>query len=251
MASFNKRVLQTHSNMKPVQQRVPGLIGMAVNTDCVYLKSLQDHAGTITNSPMSSLRVHLHTIDFSQFVTQLNAGAVDKAEAMLVEGAEGLHRSGADFLVLTANTGAAILASTGRSLALPMLDITDAAFAAAPAAKRLGLLSTMATAQLGLYQRAGASRGIEVILPPPPLAAAVQQLIYGDLIAGRFHQAGADILLSAVAWFERNQADGVLLGCTDLTHLLPLIGSPQLPLLDTTRLHAEAAARVALGIDKL
>lgn len=238
---------------EPARRLVPGLLGMAVNTDCVYLKALQELGSELANTPMSTLRVLLHTIDFAGLVEQLRAEAWPAARAMIMDGAAGLARAGADFLVITANTGAALMSSC-EGLPVPVLRITDVTFAHArrERCQTLGLLSTVATVKLGLYQEGGLVNGIAVLTPPPQIATEIDRLIFDDLIQGRFNRRGAEALIAATEWFARQGADAVALACTDLTHLLELVGDrAALPMFDTTTLHARAAARVAMGVDSL
>jgi aspartate racemase len=173
---------------------------------------------------------------------------------MMIDAAVQLERAGADFLVVTSNTGSSFAHNVADRIPLPILSIADTTSKAArtAGAHRLGVLSTIRTCESGLFQKAGSGFDVEFLAPRPDIAAAIDRLIFDELITGRVTQSGVGTVLDAIDSFRDMGADGIALACTDLTHLVPsLKGRTSLPLFDTTVLHAEAAAEIALGLRTL
>jgi aspartate racemase len=163
----------------------------------------------------------------------------------LVATARNLERAGADFLVIPCNTAHHFLDAVRRSVRIPVLDITEVVAERAGGLGRVGLLATRATVAAGLYQRALARRGCEVLAPSEACQELVNRAIFavkaGDLssrVRGWVREAGQELV-------ER-RAEALVLGCTEV----PLVVDPRewpVPVLDSTALLAEAAVREALG----
>lgn len=230
------------------QPLVPGLIGMSVHTDCVYLQEINGANPLNTVEPqVSSIRMVLQAIDFGQLIADIKTGRQDEAEASIRQALEAVQRAGADFLVVTANTVSAMLEDLADAVSVPVLDITQAVFAAAreQGLSRSGLLSTSQTAKSGIYQDGAAAHGCSVIVPPAGIAEAIDEAIFQRLIRGICREQDVTTILDAVSWFKGQGADSVILGCTDLTLLAEQFTLSPLPLLDSTVLHARAAHYVA------
>jgi aspartate racemase len=233
---------------KPRQQLVPGLIGMSVHTDCVYLQEINRANPLNSVEPqVSSIKLVLQAIDFGQLVADLNTGRRDEAEVSIRQALAAVQRAGSDFLVVTANTVSAMLEDLADAVSVPVLDITKAVFteARAQGVSRLGLLSTSHTARSGIYQDAAAEFGCSIITPETGIAEAIDEAIFHRLIRGIRIEQDVATILDAVTWFKSQGADSVILGCTDMTLLADQFTLSPLPLLDSTVLHARAAHYVA------
>lgn len=233
---------------KPRQQLVPGLIGMSVHTDCVYLQEINRANPRNSVEPqVSSIKMVLQAIDFGQLIADLKTGRRAEAEVSIRQALAAVQRAGADFLVVTANTVSAMLDDMADAVSVPVLDITQAVFTAAreQGLSRLGLLSTSSTASSGIYQDGAAAYGCSVIIPPAGIAEAVDEAIFQRLIRGICIEQDVTTILDAVSWFKGQGADSVILGCTDMTLLAEHLTLSPLPLLDSTVLHARAAHYVA------
>lgn len=75
----------------------------------------------------------------------------------------------------------------------------------------------------------------------------VHRVIYEELCRGVVSKASKTAYIAEVAKMRQaNEIDSVIMGCTEITML---IGQDDfdLPVFDTTRIHAEAAVEFALG----
>ena len=233
------------------QRWTPGLVGMATPADCAYLRVMQNYstvplAGGLA---VNRLRAIYFALDFATFVENIKAGAWAKAEQQISNAAQSLKAAGADFLVVTSNTGATLAGPAKAQTELPILDIVAVALAEVRRLgfSRAGLLSTIRTDHARSYQLAAEKRGVSVLSPSRSLAERIERLIFEELIAGKTSKAAFQAIRDAASAFAAEGAECVILGCTDFVHLNDgSLSNAALPLIDTTVLHAQAAARAAL-----
>jgi aspartate racemase len=235
--------------MTRVQRLVPGIIGFAPATDYLYLREIQAAAaGESAPGLVNSVRTLYATLDADAFFALDEAGETAAAGALISATARSLQAAGADFLVVTSNTGSIILEEAGEP-GLPLLDIFDAATAEAVGQdfRRCGLLSTRRTAESGRYQAAAEGRGATVLAPPPAVLARIDTMIDTEAFRGLTTPESLQLLRDTVRWFRDEGCDAVILGCTDLVLFgTEAIGAGILPVIDSTVVHARAAAARAL-----
>mgnify|MGYP001041025597 FL=1 len=94
--------------------------------------------------------------------------------------------------------------------------------------------------------RLAEKRGIATIVPDEDGRATVHRIIYEELCEGVVTPASKQAYLDEVKRLTARGADGVILGCTEITML---IGQDDfdIPVFDTTWIHASAAMDFALG----
>ena len=109
----------------------------------------------------------------------------------------------------------------------------------------VGLLGTISTMEKGFYQEALARRGLSVLTPDADERRYVSDVIYTELVAGKFRPEARARYVAIIQRLAERGAQGVILGCTEIP-LLVTQADAGLPLFDTTRIHAEAALQEAL-----
>ena len=87
--------------------------------------------------------------------------------------------------------------------------------------------------------------GLQVLLPDAPARERVHAVIYDELCRGRIEAASRQAFRAIIADLVAAGAQAVILGCTEIG-LLVGDGDAPVPLFDTARIHAEAAADWAL-----
>ena len=88
--------------------------------------------------------------------------------------------------------------------------------------------------------------GIEVIVPDDDGREMVHRVIYDELCQGEVKPGSKADYLRLIDRLRDAGADGVILGCTEITMLIGQ-SDLDLPVFDTTRIHAEAAMNFALA----
>ena len=167
------------------------------------------------------LRAVLYEIDFALLVEHVSQEKWAACEQQIAAAAQAVRAAGADFLVVTSNTGATLAGRAREETTLPLLDIVSITVAELKAAtcRCAGLMSTGRTDRSGVYHRAAAAAGINIVSPPPELAEAIQEIIVKELIHGRVSASGLATVSAVAAYFASKGVDSLVLGCTDMTHL--------------------------------
>jgi aspartate racemase len=228
---------------------IPGLVGMAVETNCVYYREM--HRAADNDLPDGhSLRSVMDTLDFAALVGNVRAGNEAGLCAAVAASARRVQDAGADFVVITSNTGHLGAGAARAAVTIPLLDIRDVAVAELRRrrARRAGLIGTGMTQRARLYDAALHAAGIDLITAAPGDAAKVDEVIFTELVHGVVSEAGAEAVQRVADSLRRRGADTVLLACTDLTLLASRLG-PGSAIVDTTLLHARAAGRLAPRAD--
>ena len=163
-----------------------------------------------------------------------------------------LEEAGADLIVLCTNTMHAACAQLEESIHVPFIHIADAT---ADEIKRLGLhkvglMGTPFTMGQDFYKgRLRDKHGIEVIVPQESEWNEIYRVIQEELTFGILKDESRKYFLSVIEELRSRGAEGVILGCTEIPMLIKQTDT-DLPVLDTTALHAMAAVRLAEELDK-
>lgn len=199
---------------------------------------------------LHSAQLALHSVDFHDIEQLQRSGDWEEAGAYLARAALGLQGWGAEVLVLCTNTMHKVAPRIESELEIPLLHVADVTADAVHRAgvRRVGLLGTKFTMEESFYRdRLESRRGLEVVTPSPRERDAVHRIIYDELCRGRVIDASREQYRRVVADLAEAGAEGVILGCTEISMLLDGSGEV-LPLFDTTSIHARAAALFALGV---
>jgi aspartate racemase len=198
---------------------------------------------------LHSAKVVLYSVDFHEIEQLQHAGRWAEAGAVLVAAARCLQRAGADFLVLCTNTMHKVAPEIEAAVDLELLHIADATAERIKRAglHRIGLLGTRFTMEEEFYRgRLQARHGLEVLVPPEEDREMVHRVIYEELCRGRVSADSRSEYRRVIADLVERKAAGVILGCTEIGLLLRPEDAA-VPLFDTAEIHAEEAARRALG----
>ena len=158
-----------------------------------------------------------------------------------------LARSGADCIVLCANTIHQFVERLEKETGLPFINI---AWAAGDEARRMnlrrvGLLGTKQTMEMDFYKEGLKEKGVDVIIPEPADRDLIQRTISEELLKGLLPDESRRRFIEICHGLQERGADGIVLGCTEI----PLLLRPQdvnIPLIDTLAVHALAAVDYAL-----
>jgi aspartate racemase len=190
----------------------------------------------------------IYSVSFQPYVDWPASGRWDLIGQGLSQAAQKLEASGADFIVIAANTMHLVIDQVRGAVRIPVLSLLDAVGDAilASGLHTVGLLGTISTMEKGFYQEALARRGLSVLTPEPDERRYVSDVIYNELVAGKIRPEARTRYLEIIQGLAGRGAQGVILGCTEIP-LLVSQADTSLPLFDTTRIHAEAALKEALS----
>ncbi|MEE4383709.1 MAG: aspartate/glutamate racemase family protein [Pseudomonadales bacterium] len=202
---------------------------------------------------LHSASLLLWSPDFAEIERLQAADAWDEAGDVLGAGARRLVDAGAELLVLCTNTMHRVADAVEAAAGRPLLHIADATGERLRAlgVRRVGLLGTRFTMEQAFYRDRLAERfELEVRVPDAEARGEVHRIIYEELCRGVVDDASRDRLRRMVDDLAGEGAEAVILGCTELGLSLREHDG-EVPLLDTARIHGEAAADAALADEAL
>ncbi|MBY0565356.1 MAG: amino acid racemase [Hyphomonadaceae bacterium] len=172
----------------------------------------------------------------------------DAVNAHLRRTCQRLADAGCDFFVCPDNTAHIAFDAAREPYPLPGLHICDvvAQQARADDRARVALLGTRWTMTGPAYPAAFARAGVGLQAPEPDERAIIDRIIFEELCQGVVTEASRAEYVRIIARMKTDGCDAAALSCTEI----PLLVTPEispLPTLDSTRLLAHAAVRVALG----
>lgn len=168
--------------------------------------------------------------------------------ATLTQTLERLDAAGCDFFICPDNTAHLALEAGNTSLPLPGLHIAEvvADYALSRKFRSLGVLGTKWTMDGSIYRDAFDRRGLKFHIPGEADRELINATIFEELCGGIFREETKADYQRIIRDLARAGCDAVVLGCTEIPLLITPEASP-LPVLDSTRLLAQAAVDVALG----
>lgn len=227
-----------------------GIIGgMSHESTVTYYEHIHRtyHArfGTIDYPP-----VIIYSVPFSECVRWTRTSQWDEAAEALADAAQRLHAAGAEVAVIATNTMHIVFDAVQARSPIPLLNLIDVT---AEAIKErglttIGLLGTATTMEHPFYRERLAKHGLTTLVPEVDERILMERVIYDELTAGDIRAESRKAFLKIIDNLRTRGAEGVILGCTEI----PLLVQPEdcdLPLFNTTRLHAEAVLNWALGQD--
>ena len=231
--------------------RTLGLIGgMSWESTMLYYRMLNEGVKTRLGG-LSSAPLLLHSFDFAPIAARQAAGDWDGLARELGEAGRRLGAAGAEALLLCTNTMHRVHTALEQAAGVPAIHIADPTGAALrrAACRRPALLATRYTMEGEFYLGRLRERfGVEAFVPGEADRAFVHQIIYEELCRGIVRTESRAGYLRIIDGLQRQGADGVILGCTEITLLI----GPEhtdIPVFDTTALHAEAGVDFILGAE--
>lgn len=226
-----------------------GLIGgLSWESTAIYYRLINE-ATRARLGGLHSARMLLWSFDFAPIAEHQMAGAWGDLETAMVDAARRLTNAGADALLICSNTMHKLYKAVQASVTVPVLNIADATAAAMlkKGCRNPILLATRFTMEQQFYTGRLLDRhGIRAILPDDTARAAVHAIIYNELCQGIVRPESRETYLAEIAKLAQEGADSVILGCTEVGMLIGQ-RDVELPVFDTTEIHATAAVDYALG----
>jgi aspartate racemase len=195
----------------------------------------------------ASARIALQSLDFSAVRDMQQRGAWDEAGALLADAGRRCEAAGADLLLICSNLMHRVADDVQDAVDIPLLQITDAiaSRARADGHTRLGVLGTHWTMEEDFYVGRLARAGLAVEVPPATDREMVDRVIFDELTQGEIRPESRAAYARVAADLAEQGAEAIVLACTEIELLLGPDDAP-VPLLDSMRVHAEAAVDAAL-----
>lgn len=197
---------------------------------------------------LHSAKVLLYSVDFSEIEKCQAEGDWAKSADILSEAAKSLEKAGADFIIICTNTMHKVAPQIQSRIGIPIIHIAESTADVLKQRniQKVALLGTKYTMTQDFYKDKLAKAGISVLIPDDASIEIVNDIIYNELCLGIISPQSKKKYIAIIEKLAQRGAQGVILGCTEIG-LLVQQKDTSLPVFDTTQIHAEKAALLALG----
>jgi len=192
----------------------------------------------------------INSVDLKKGLDFMAANNLTGMADYLLEEIGKLARAGANFGLISANTPHIVFDELARKSPIPLISIVEATCAAAKARKlkRLGLFGTRFTMQGTFYPKVFSREGIQLVAPDAKDQEYLHDKYLNELVPGNFLPETRDGLLAIVDRMQtKTNIDSVILAGTELPLILRDADHRGIPLLDTTKIHCQAAVAEMLS----
>lgn len=225
-----------------------GLIGgMSWESSLYYYRLINQNVNRRLGG-LHSAQILMHSLDFAPIEALQHAGDWDGAARILIDAARRLETGGADFFLIGTNTMHQVADEVSAAVEIPLLHIADTTGAVLQknGVTRVGLLGTAFTMELEFYKkRIKDSFDIDVAVPDLHDRQMVHDIIYQELCLGNVDPDSREVLLAIIDRMAEQPIDAIILGCTEIGMLVEQQHT-DIPLYDTTAIHAQQAVETAL-----
>lgn len=191
----------------------------------------------------------IYSLNFDDFQRSNSNNNWDTTFELLLNACKSLEKSGAEAIVLCANTAHAVSDKLEKELQLPIIHVATATANKIneQGLKKVGLLGTKFTMEMDFYFKKLAENNIEAIVPfLQEERDFIQDTLKEELGRGIIKEQTKRAYLSIIEKLIENGAEGIILGCTEI----PMLISQEdvaVPVFDTTKIHSEAAVNFAVS----
>lgn len=195
-----------------------------------------------------SARCIIHSFNFGDILELNERQDWDGMFDLVRDASINLRKSGAEAIVLCANTLHIIADRLEERVQLPLIHIVDATAAEIRHAglERVSLLGTRYTMELPFFKDRLAWHGISSVVPELADREFIHETIFSELGKNIIRDETRSRYLSIIDSLAKQGATGSILGCTEIPLLIKQEHTT-IPVFDTTALHARAAVDFALS----
>jgi aspartate racemase len=165
----------------------------------------------------------------------------------LIQAAHSLEAAGVDLIMIATNTMHLVFDRVASQVKVPMVSLLDAVIEEIhnKGFTRVGLLGSKTTMELPFYKDALAAQGIETLVPDQADRDYINRIIFEELSVGIHLPETRARYVAIIDQLARQGAQAVILGCTEIPMLVSE-NDTDIPLLDTTTIHARAVLEAAI-----
>jgi aspartate racemase len=172
---------------------------------------------------------------------------IEKFLPFLIEEAQRLEKSGADFIVMPCNSLHIFINDIRNSVKIPVLSIIEETvdFLRNNKFRKVGIVSTSATIKNKLYENAFEQNQIAYEMPDDFQQAKMGKIIH-NLVIGQQNNKDREELINIIDNFKTKEVDCIILACTDLQLLIPK--SHSLKIFDTMKIFVDSTVKKILEL---
>ena len=188
-------------------------------------------------------QIMINSINMKKMLDLIGANKLAEVSEYLAAEVNKLAAAGADFALLASNTPHIVFDQVQEAASLPMISIVEATCEKAKelGIQKIGLFGTRFTMQGGFYDNLFTKHGIEVVVPNEKEQDYIHEKYMGELVKGIILDETKKRLLDIVTKIKQShEIQGLILGGTELPLILRESSDPDVPFLDTTKIHVES-----------
>jgi aspartate racemase len=196
-----------------------------------------------------SASILMYSFDFEEIESLQYKSDWDALNKLMAAAGHKLNDAGADCLLICSNTMHECAPHIEKQIDIPLIHIADTVgdFLVKGNFKRAALLGTKFLMNSDTYtDRLRKKFGIETILPDDENIEVINQIIYKELVKGIIKDHSRDSMLTIIEDMEFKGAEAVILGCTEIPLLIKQ-DHCDIPVIDTTDIHARSAVNYIIG----
>lgn len=224
-----------------------GLIGgMSWESTIPYYRIINEEVKNKLGG-LHSAKIILYSVEFDEIEKCQSNNEWEKSGEILGKAAQVIEAAGADFLLICTNTMHKVVPQIAAKIRIPVIHIADATadVLVRNNIRCVGLLGTKYTMTQDFYKKRLTDRGIDVLIPEQGDIETVNKIIFNELCLGKIKEGSRVIFQKIIRKLGENGAEGVILGCTEIGLLISQ-SDVDIPVFDTTMIHAKKAAELAL-----
>lgn len=190
----------------------------------------------------------IYSLNYGEVIANSKANNIHKTLEKVTEACLHLKSSGAEAILLCANTMHILYDQLQENIDLPILHIADATALAIKKQqlKKVALLGTKLTMEKDFYKNRLAEHDIEAIVPASQDRDFIDHSIDEELTKGILQPKTKERFLSIIQQLTEEGAEGIILGCTEIPLLIKQ-DDCEVPVFDTTFIHASYAIDFAFS----
>ena len=196
-----------------------------------------------------TIEVIMYSVNFGEIKVLTEAGDWKKIAEVICKVAQTIEQGGASCLLIGANTMHKIADEVQAAIKIPVIHIAEAVAKTIlkNGLKKVGLLGTRYTMQLGFYTDHLSTYEIETIIPEQEDIDFINYTIYNEFSKNIFLPETKARYLKIISKLKERGAEGIILGCTEIPLLLKQSDCDIL-LLDTAKIHSNAGVNHVLSL---
>jgi len=230
--------------------RVLGLVGgIGPESTLDYYRRLVDgyhaRAGADRHPP-----VLIDSIDGGPLIGPMVAGDLEPMRAAIEAAVAQLAAGGAGLAMIASVASHSVFELVAPTAPIPMLSIVAATCRAAVAAgiRRAAIFGTRVSVEGAYFARPFEAAGVELVRPSEADRTWIHDTYLGEFVRGVFRAEARIRLLEILATMRhRDGVDGLILGGTELSIILPAPDYDGVPVLNAAAIHVAEALDWLLG----
>jgi aspartate racemase len=190
----------------------------------------------------------IYSFNYADIVRNNENENWDATLMMVTKAAINMKQGGAGAIVLCANTMHIIADELEKNVGLPVIHIASATAAAISKQNisKVGLLGTRFTMERDFFKNKLKEQGIVALVPDDDERKFIHDTIGNELGRGILKPETKSYYLEVILKLINKGAEGIILACTEIPMLIKTQDT-DIPLFDTTLIHAKAAIEFAVS----